>query len=67
MQNIRVMAKYYSRITLARMSELLDLPPKVFKIVDKIILPRVHYSIIMQVSVSQNNHNFASSANLIVL
>lgn len=26
--NIRVMAKYYNRITLARMSELLDLPPK---------------------------------------
>lgn len=27
--NIRVMAKYYNRITLSRMSELLDLPPKV--------------------------------------
>ena len=29
LQNIRVMAKYYNRITLARMSALLDLPPQV--------------------------------------
>lgn len=29
-QNIRVMAKYYNRITLQRMSVLLDLPAQVF-------------------------------------
>lgn len=28
-QNIRVMAKYYTRITLKRMAELLDLPVEV--------------------------------------
>jgi len=29
LQNIRVMAKYYTRITLIRMAELLDLPVEV--------------------------------------
>jgi len=50
MQNIRVVAKYYDRITLARLTELLDLPPLTTErtlcklVTDKIIYARMNRS-----------------------
>jgi 26S proteasome regulatory subunit N5 len=50
LQNIRVVAKYYDRITLARLTELLDLPPLTTErtlcklVTDKIIYARIDRS-----------------------
>jgi len=49
-QNIRVVAKYYDRITLVRLTELLDLPPLTTErtlcklVTDKIIYARIDRS-----------------------